>query len=235
MPATTTPIFPAFDGAACRLDAGHFAVFAFDARNLALFENIDAECVGRTREAPGNRIVPRNPGAALQRSPEDRIARRRRRIDNRNCFLDLLRSHDLGIDAVQPIRRDASLDIAHVLQSVTEVVDAALAEHDVVVQVLAETFPKFERLLIEQRCLGPEIIGTHDRRVATGVTAADPAFLEHGNIRDPMLFRQVVGRRQSMPAAADNDDIVFTLRLRATPCLGPAAIVAKRIFQQAES
>ena len=46
------------------------------------------------------------------------------------------------IDAVEVVGIDPALDVAHVLQRVAEIEDAALAEHDVEVQVLESAPPK---------------------------------------------------------------------------------------------
>ena len=163
-------------------------------------------------------------------TPEYRIARSRRRIENRNCFFT---SSAVTTSASMPFSRLARRVARYRAcpGECAEVVDTALAEHDVVVQVLAETLPKFERLLVEQCCFGPEIVGANDRGVASGIAAADPAFLQHRDIREPMLFGQVVGGRQSMPAATDDDDIVFTcgsgIATTRASCQWPSALCSR--------
>ena len=49
-----------------------------------------------------------------------------------------------------------------------------------------------------------------------------------------MLFRQIIGSRETVSSTADDDDVVFALWLRAAPRLTPVAIVAKGIAQQAD-
>ena len=85
-----------------------------------------------------------------------------------------------------------------------EVIDPALAEHDVVIQVLAQAFPQLHRFFVEMRGFIPQVIGTHDGRVAPGITAADPAFFEHRDIRHTMLFGQVIRGREAMTSATDD-------------------------------
>ena len=54
----------------------------------------------------------------------------------------------MTVDPVESIGIHAALDIAHVLKGMTEVIDAALAEHDVIVHVLAEAFPEFHGFFV---------------------------------------------------------------------------------------
>ena len=141
---------------------------------------------------------------------------------------------DCGVDAVYGLSNDTTFDIAHVLQTVAEVVHATLTEHDIVVQVLTQPFPELERFLLEQRRFGAQVVGTHDRRVAARIAAADPVFLEHGNVAHAVLFRQVVRRCRAMAAAADNDDIVSAPGLRAAPRTSPVSVVTCGMSRQAE-
>ncbi len=117
----------------------------------------------------------------------------------------------MAIDAVQPIGVHAAMDVAHVLQVVTEVVDAALAEHDVVIQILAQSFPQLHRFFVEVRGFVPQIVGAHDGGVAAGVATANPALFQHRDVGHAVLLGEVVGGRQAMPATADDQRVVFGL------------------------
>ena len=83
--------------------------------------------------------------------------------------------------------------------------DAALREHDVVVERLRQALPQLQRMVVERGALVEQVVGADDGGVAAGVAAADPAFLEHGDVGEPMLLGQVIGGAESMTAAADND------------------------------
>jgi hypothetical protein len=98
---------------------------------------------------------------------------------------------------------------------VREVHHAALAEHHVVVEVLRQAFPQLHRLFVQRGRFVPQIVRAHDRRVARGVAAADPALFDHGDVGDAVLLREVVRGGEAMPAAADDHDVVFLLRFRA--------------------
>ena len=117
----------------------------------------------------------------------------------------------------------------------TEVVDAALAEHDVVVEVLGQAFPQFHRVLVEVRRLIPQVVGAHDGGVACGVTAAQPALLDHRDVLHAKLFGQVIGRGQTVTATADDDHVVHRLGRWIAPHALPVFVVAERVLEQAEA
>ena len=126
-----------------RLDADDAAALAADAGDFAVLDDVDAARVGGAGEAPGDRVVARDAAAALQRwRPGSGSAHRARSL--------MIGQHSLTCSGVShspsmPFRRmrvDAALDVAHVVQGVAEVQHAALAEHDVVVEVLATGLPR---------------------------------------------------------------------------------------------
>src|SRR6185437_9814654 len=89
-------------------------------------------------------------------------------------------------------------------------------------------------MLEEDLALLEQIVRADDRRVAPGIAAAEPALLDDGDVGDAMIFGEVVGSRQAVPAATDDDDVVGGIRRRAAPCLRPALVVAQRVARQAE-
>src|SRR5713226_513349 len=79
-------------------------------------------------------------------------------------------------------------------------------------------------MIVEGGTLIEQIIGADDGRVASGVAAADPSFFEHRDVSDPVFLSQVIGRPQSVTAAADDDGVVLWLGFRLAPLLLPAAM-----------
>jgi hypothetical protein len=43
-------------------------------------------------------------------------------------------------------------------------------------------------MVVEPRALVEEVVGADDRRVATGVAAADPALLEDSDVANPTMI-----------------------------------------------
>ena len=64
--------------------------------------------------------------------------------------------------------------------------------------------------------------------------AAEPAFLQHRDAGDAVQFCEVVRRRETVSAAADDHDVVLRLRLRAAPRPRPPPVVAQRVSRKAE-
>ena len=109
---------------------------------------------------------------------------------------------------------------------------AALGEHHIVVQLLGESLPEIDRVVVERRRLVEEIVRTDDGGVAAGIAAADPALFDDRDIGDAVNGRKVIGRRQPMSAAADDDDVVFLLRLRRAPLALPTLMTVRSLFEK---
>ena len=138
----------------------------------------------RARVAPGDRVVACGAAAPLQRRAHDRIARGPARVEQRLEPLDLLGRQELAVDPVQPVGMAAAPDLLQVVHGMGEVHHAALAEHDVVVQLLAQALPELDRVVVDPGALVPQVVGADDRGVAPGVAAAEPALLEHRDVGD---------------------------------------------------
>jgi hypothetical protein len=102
--------------------------------------------------------------------------------------------------------------------------DAAGRVHGVVVEVLGEIVPQLQRMVIEARAFVIEIIRADDGGVAAGIAAAQPALFDHGNVGDAVFLGEVIGGAETMPAGADDDDVVFRFRFGRGPVLFPAAV-----------
>ena len=148
-----------------------------------------------------------------------------------NCFR-LGRLEPLVVDAVAAVGVHVSLEDLHVVHGVREHHDAARREHDVVVQDLRQVAPHAQRMVVELRARVEQVVRTDDRRVATGVAAADPALLDDRDAREPVLGGEVVRGRESVTSAADDDRVVLGLRRRAPPLGLPALLTAECFTQQ---
>ena len=208
---------PGGDRPANGFDADGATVLDGDARDLAVLDQVDAEGVRRPRVAPRDVVVLGDAAARLVGRAEDRVAHVGRHVDDRAQALDVLGLEPLGVDAVEPVRVDPPHALADVVQVVGQVDDTALAEQQVVVELLGQPFPELQRVLVDRRRLVPQVVRADHRRVAGDVPAGEPAALEDGDVRDPVELGEVVGRREAVPAAADDHDVVGALRLRVPP------------------
>ena len=203
------------------------AVFLAEADHFGLLDQVDAQGVGGAGITPGHCVVTGNAAAALQRGAEDWITGVLRAVQVRDHLRHLPGIDHFTVDAVEAVGADPALDVAHVLQGVTEAEHAALGKHYVVVDVLGQAFPQLHRVFIETCRFVPQVVGTNDGGVARGVATAQPAFLDDGDVLYAELLRQVVRRGQTMAATADDDHIVDRLGLGVAPHALPVFVMAE--------
>ncbi len=194
-----------------RLDAGDAPVGAPKARHLGVLDDVDAEPVGSARIAPRHRVVTNRSAAALQETTLDRKARVVV-VEPGIHGADGIPVEKLGIDAVQPHGVAAPRIGIALSVRVTEIEDAALRDHRVVVDVLLEPLPELHARLVERDVAGKQIVRAHDRRVAADVAGADPALLDDGDVAQAVALGEIVGGRKAVPAATDDDDVIAWLR-----------------------
>ena len=203
-----------------------------EAQHLAVLDDIDPHGVGAARIAPGHGIVPGDAAAPLQRGADDGIADVRRDIERGAERLGLLRCQPLVVDAVQPVGIDVPLQALHIVRIVRQHQDPALREHDVVVELLGETFPQLQGVLVDGRALVLEVVGADDGGVASRIAAADPTLLQHGDGGQPVLLGEVVGSGKPMAPAADDHRIVSRFRFGRAPLALPSLVAGERLAQQ---
>ena len=219
-----------FDEATRGVHTGDLAALAANAGDLAVLDDVHTQGVSGARKAPSHGVVTRHTGAALQRSAEHGVAGVQ--VDEGDHLLDLFGCDHFGVHTVEAVGVDAALDVAHVLQGVAQVHDAALAEHDVVVDVLRQPFPQHHGFFVQGRGFVPQVVRAHDGGVARGVTAAQPTPLDDGDVAHAVLFGHVVGRGQTVAASPDHHRVVFALGLGRAPLAFPALVVRHAVAQQ---
>ena len=148
-------------------------------------------------------------------------------IQERHHLADGLLVEKLGVDAVNAHRISAPGESIALAIGVIKIEHAALADHGVVIDVLLEAFPQFHGLLVERDVAGQQVVGADDRRVAADVAAADPALLDDGNSRQAEILGEVVGRRETVAAAANNHDVVVGFWFGIPPRRTPAGVAAQ--------
>ncbi len=126
-----------FHRALRRLKSGDRAVHHIDAGNLTALDDVDAHIGRRPRVAPCDSIVTSGAAARLPEGAQHRIARASG-FDDRADLLDLLRRDHLGRYACDAVGVGGALPGAQLMLCLRQHQDAAGAEHDVEVQLLAE-------------------------------------------------------------------------------------------------
>ena len=222
------------DRPARRLDACDAAARNLEGRHLAILNDVDAEAVGGARKTPGDRVMAGNARAPLQSGAEDRVAQGGAHVEDRAEGLDARRIEPLGIDAVQAVGIDAPARLAHVAQIVGEVHDAALGQHDVVVEILRQSLEKLQRFLVEEGAFVPEIVRAADGGVAARIAATEPALFQHGDVANAVLLGEIVGGSEAVTAAADDYDVVGGLGVGAAPLLRPTLMMGECVAGEAQ-
>src|SRR6202011_910368 len=128
-----------------------------------------------------------------------------------------------GVDAVDPDGVAPAPLHLEIMVAVREVQHPALAQHDVEVELTAQSLVELQGVVVEGGARRIKVVRAHDLRITAGVTAADPAALEPRGTTDSVLFRKVVGGREPVSPAADDDDLVAVFRLRIAPGALPVA------------
>ena len=112
--------------------------------------------------------------------------------------------------------------------------DAALAQHDIEIELARQALIEPEREIVERDRFGIEIVRPHDGRVAPGVAAAEPALLDHADMAAFVGLGEIIGGREPMPAAADDDEVIGRLRLRLAPRLRPALMAGEALAKESK-
>src|SRR5437764_7738714 len=100
--------------AAAGLDPGDPAARGMDRAHLAILDDVDTARIRGAGEAPGDRIMPRHPAAALQGGAEYGVTCVGRDVENGAEMLYCHRVEPFGVDAVEPIGIDPALALADI-------------------------------------------------------------------------------------------------------------------------
>lgn len=188
-----------------------------DPGDRAVLHEVHPERVGGAGVGPGHVVVLGDAAAPLQGGAGDRVPHAGVGVDDRAELPDLVRVEPLGVHAVEPVGVDPPPALPLVVRVVRQVQHAALAEQDVVVQLLGQALPQPQRVLVDRRALVPQVVGPDDRGVAGHVAAGQPAPLQHRDVGDAVVAGQVVRGGQAVPATADDDHVVVPLRHWVAP------------------
>ncbi len=204
----------------------HAAILARNPGDLAFLDDVHPHGRARPRIAPGHRIVARGAAARLPEPAQNRVARPVE-IDDRHDFLDAGGRDEFGRHALKRVGLRRALVAPHLVFGLRQHDHATGAEHDVVIEVLAQRLVERARLLVDRRRRVLEVVRANDGGVASRVAAAQPALFQHGDIGDAKIFTKVIGRGQTMPARAHDDHIVCLFRLGRGPGALPPHVVAQ--------
>ena len=80
-----------------------------------------------------------------------------------------------------------------------------------------------------------EVIGAHNGGVAPHVAAAQIALFQDRDIGDPVALGQIIGGRETMTTATDDDHIILGLGRCIPPMRLPALVAGQAFFQNPQA
>ncbi len=193
------------------------SVRALEAGHLRVRVDLHPEPVRRAREPPHDRVVTDDPARRVVERAHDRPGRTIGEIELRAELADPIEADDLRVDSENLIDLGALLHDDHRAVRVRERQVPALREHEVEVELRREPLVQADALAVEVRPLGCAVVRADDRRVPARRARADVRLLEHGDVADPVVLREVVRRRKPVRPAAHDHDLVAPLELAPRP------------------
>ena len=109
---------------------------------------------------------------------------------------------------------------------------APLRVHDVEIKLVRQPLIKLYRLGVKANARGGEVIGANHRGVARRVAATQVALLKHCDVRDAVIFGEVIRGRHTMPPAADNHHVIVGFEISGARQIGD--LLKRVVFIQTE-
>ena len=205
------------------------------ARDLAVLDDVHTVRSGGPRVAPGDGIVTHRSAAALQQTAHDLEAARLGRRELGREFEHRGPIEKLGVDAGEPHGIAAPGEIDHVVVRQRKVEHAARAVHHVVIEDLRQPLPAPQRVFVEVVVLRQQVVRADDGGVAPDIAVTHQTLLEHRDVLDSMIVRQMIGGREPMAAGADHHDVVRRFEFGAAPQGPPKSGAGEARSQQRPS
>ena len=115
-----------------------------------------------------------------------------------------------------------------------QVQDGSLADHRIIVKVLLETLPQFERKFVKWLIARHHIVRAYDRGVTPDISRSKPSLFQNGDVPHAENLGQIISSGQTMTPAADNDNVILGFRLWFAPYRFPALVAAETLFENFE-
>ena len=202
------------DEALVRVHTDNPTVLDLDTSDRGLLMDLDTETVGASGVTPSHRVMAGDGAGRVKKCTVDRCLAAAIQVDLRHRLLDELGPDNLALDTQvlvgfcpPPLGSQGSGRVRQ-----REV--ATLRVEEVEVQVARQIAKQLQTGIVKLCPFGCQIVRTNDGSIATRTTAADVALLENRNVRDAVVSGKVVGGRQTVTAAADNNGVIFALENR---------------------
>ena len=203
------------DASALQANSGH----------LGLLVDLHAAAVGPPSVAPRHGIMAGDRAGLVEQGAEDGGVASATHVDRGYAALDERGVHGFRAHSEMLVDLGAPAHGAHRRIGMGQRVMPTRRIKQVQVEIFAQVLPQSHALIVELDALRGEIVRPDDRGVPPRVSAADVALLEHRDVADPVIPRQVVRAGQAMAAGADDHDVVgrpegsWRVNIRGSGCL----------------
>ena len=176
---------------------------------------LDTPPIRSPSESPHDRVVANDPAWRVVQRTHDRPRHVIRDVELRAEARNFAATDEAAVDSQHLVHLGALGHRDHRPVGMRECEVPLLREEEVEVGVGTETLVELEAATVEPRALGRSVVGADDGRVSAGGPGADVALLEDGDVRDAVVFREVVRGCEAVRPAADDHDVVPPLQLSA--------------------
>ena len=185
--------------------------------------------------SPRHGVVPHDGAGFVIERAHDGVAHVIRKIELRTDPGDLVRKDQLGPDAEMLVDFRPPPAGAQGRIGVREREVAPLGVEDVVVQLVRQIPIEPHRFVVEADAFGREVVRADDGGVSGRIATRQVSLLQDGDVGDAVFLGEIVGSREPVPAAADDDDVVRRLELGCDRNVAAGGVAPPQtVFQQAE-
>ena len=207
-----------FDPAAIGYHGFDTSVAYFDRVDLSLLMDLAAAAIDTAGVGPDDRIVADNPSGRVVQRRHNRKPAMPEHVEIGDNLLNLVWKNDSRINPHHLVGEGPLGEPGHAPFVVGQRQVSVLREHDVEVEIGRKLFVEVDRFVVKSDPFGGPVVRAHDRRVAPRPAEADVFRFEYGDVANAHL-RQVIGGRQAVHAAADDDDVIAVFEFVLPPHL----------------
>ena len=226
--------FVCTDVTALGFDAGNLVALAADSRNRTVLYDVNAAPGSAAGISPCNGVMACGSAAGLIQCAEDGIARLSRAVQQGNELFNPGGCEHLHVQAFVASGIGMAAHGANVMFGLAEHQESPGREHRVEIQFGAEVFVKGTCEFVDGDGIVAEIVGADDRGISSGIAAAEPAFFQHDDVGEIVVFGEVVGGGKAVAAGTDNGNVIGGPGFGGTPCGFPVFVVVEGAVEKGE-
>ena len=213
-------------------DTDNLVALAADSCNRAVLYDVNAALGSTAGISPGDSVMARGSAAGLVQCAENGIARLGRAVQQGHVSFNLDGREHLHVQALVASGIGMAAHGANIVFGLAKHQESPGREHRVEIQFGTEVFVKRACEFVDVDGIIAEIIGTDNRGVSSGIAPAEPAFFQHDDVGEIVVFGEVVGGGKAVAAGADNGNVIGGLGFGGTPCGFPVLVIVEGTVEE---